>query len=188
MAAHKQDNGFKVKINLLIPQGNVEKLAGKSLKWLLSYGQYIAILAAIILFIIFFIQYRMEGELSSINQQINQQIDHIDSLSPQLVQIGNLQVKLTDIKGTYTNTPDWQGFFSSLADQVPTGVRLVSMTIDHSSPPSLLFKITGTSDSNNDVAVFIKGLRNNTPFKDIVLTNLSLDQNQYDFSITGEQP
>lgn len=180
------DGKFHLNLNLLFPQGIPEKLPVRFLKWLLSYGRFMAIAVEVLVMATFVMRFKYDSDLGNLKENINKQIPFIESFSQDEASIKQTQFKLATISKTYSTNPDWKSFLGKISNQVPSGVKLTSISLDHSSPSTTVsFKINGQSNSNNDLATLIGGLKLETSFKDITLTNISFDQGVIVFNITG---
>lgn len=178
---------LRISVNLLYPQGVPQHLAVKLLKWLVSYGRYIAIVVEAIVVATFLIRFKYDDDLSNLQTKIAEQVPYIKSLSPDEAQIRKVQFKLATVKSFYQNNPDWQKFFTTFSNLIPSyGVKLSSLSMEHTAKsPIIQFRFSGTASSINDLAILISGLKQEKTFRDIALTNLSFDQSQVTFSLSG---
>lgn len=175
---------IRLNLNLLFPQGVPQKLPIRFLKWLTSYGRFIAIVVEAIVIVTFITRFKMDADLADLKDKINKQIPFIESLAQNEAEIKQTQFKLAQIKKVYSSTPDWGGVLSKISQQLPSGVKLSDINLDHSEA-NLNFRVTGVSSSNADLATFIGGLKQESSFRDINLTNVNFDSGQIDFAITG---
>jgi len=176
----------RLSVNLLFPQGVPEKIPVKFLKWLVSYGRFIAIFVEIIVIVAFVARFKFDSDLSSLKDSIKNKYQYINSQADDEALVRQTQFKLATISQAYANSPDWSNILIDVAKQTPAGVKLVSVNLDHTKNTKLVqFKFVGTAATNTDLASFISSLKKVTDFKDVYLASISLDQGQITFTITG---
>lgn len=176
----------KINLNLLKPQGIPEKIYTRFFKWLVAYGRFIVIFVEIIVMGAFFARFKLDADLISLKEKIGNKLPFVESLGKQEITIRRTQFKLATIKKTYSAIPDWTTTFDHLAENMPSGVRLNSINLNHTaSSPSLTFKITGQALSNNDLAILLTSLKKQPGFKDTNLATINFDQGVILFTITG---
>lgn len=175
-----------ININILFPQGIPQKLPIKFLKWLLSYGRFMAIAVEIIVVATFVIRFKLDADLNNINDQINHQVPYIQSLSEDEAKVRQLQFKISTVKRLYDSNPDINSILSAIASQMTSGTKLSTINIDATDKQAgLQFRVNGVSSSPNDLSILLAGLKQVKLFKDIALANISYDQGQLNFSISG---
>ena len=96
-----------IKLNLLRPQSNPEKLPLKLIRWLLYSGRYIFILVNALVLIAFGARFKLDGDLASKKEAIEEQIPYIESLKLYEILIRETQLKLSTIEGTKKSSLDW---------------------------------------------------------------------------------
>lgn len=176
----------KINLNLLYPQGLPQKLPVKFLKWLLSFGRYIAVFVEIIVLVAFALRFKLDGDLVKINEEINQQIPFIESLAQKEALIRHTQFKIETIKKTYDESASWKTIFTNIADQTPGGISLKSVVVNKpEKATNLQFTLNGQAITNNDLALFLYGLNEEKTFIGVNLTNLGFDQGVINFTIKG---
>ena len=176
----------KLSVNLLHPQGVPQKLPVKFLKWLLSYGRFIAIVVELIVILTFVVRFKLDSDLNSIKDNINNQLPIIKNSAPLEADIRQTQFKLDTIKTVYNHTPQWQLLLRDIADQIPGGVKLRSISLQHNTNSTgVAFQINGSSSSNSDLAVFLNGMRQSSAFIDPTLTSITFESGQLVFTIAG---
>ena len=180
--------GSKLNLNLLFPQGVAQKLPVKFLRWLITYGRFLAIVVEIIVLITFALRFKLDDDLSNVEQKINLQIPYIASLEPNEALIRQTQFKLSRIKTTYSQNVSWHTTLSTIAAQEPQGISVASINLSHETAPSegITFKISGTSPDVTDLAIFLGGLKKEPTFQNINLTSINFNQGQITFTISGE--
>lgn len=177
---------FKINLNLLHPQGIPLKWPIQLIKWALSGGRYLGIAVEILVLIAFAARFKLDGDLTNLKEQINQQVPFIDSLSSQAQTIRETQFKLSVVKNAYSSSANWAQILKDLSSQTPPGVIYNSLTFNKpAGSQNLELKITGQASSNNDLAVFLNGLKNHEKFKNINLSNINFDSTGLIFTITG---
>lgn len=185
-APQKKHSKVNLNVNLLFPQGVPQKLPVRFLKWLISYGRFIAIFVEVIVISAFVLRFKFDQDLSDINDKINEQIPFIESLSADEAAIKQTQFKLSTIRGVYSTTPSWNSLLDEISKQIPSGVKLTSIGLDHTQQvKSVTFRLSGVSTTNRDLASFVAGLKADTALKDIILSSISFDQGQINFTISG---
>lgn len=182
MAAHP--NHPILNLNLLYPQGIPQKLPIKLLKWVLTFGRYIAIGVEIIVLATFAARFKLDADLATIKEDINKQIPFIQNLAETETKIKQLQNKISTIKKTTSASTNWKKFLDQIAAQTPQGVVISNLSLDNSSKP-LQYKIIGTATTNNELSVFVAGLKSEKNLSNVNLATLSYDQGQVAFTITG---
>ncbi len=174
----------KLNLNLLYPQGIPQKLPIKLLKWVLTFGRYIAIAVEIIVLATFAARFKLDADLATIKEDINKQIPFIENLADTETEIRQLQNKMETIKKTTNESTDWKRILNIISSQTPQGVVVTQLALDNTSKP-LQFKIVGNAISNNELGAFVAGLKSETSFSNINLATLSYDQGLVAFTITG---
>jgi Tfp pilus assembly protein PilN len=175
-----------ININLLLPQGSAQKLPVKFLKWLVSYGRFIAIVVEIIVVATFVVRFKLDADLASLKDQINHQVPFIEDKAQDEARIRQFQFKLATIKKTHAAAPDWKSVLENISQQMPSSTKLTTINLDKSSGSTLLFKVSGRSSTSNDLSVLLAGLKQAKSFRNITLTNINFDAGQIVFSISGE--
>lgn len=182
----KSAQPIKLNLNLLYPQGIPLKLPTRLLKWLLSFGRYIGIIVEILVLVTFAARFKLDADLADINDKINRKIPPIENKHQDEQNIKQLQFKLAVIKKNLDFVPNWQNILDKLAAQTPKGTSFTNLNFETGKNSlELQFKVAGTAASNNDLAIFLNGLKNEPTFKNINLISLSLDDTGLNFAITG---
>src|SRR5438270_3459420 len=88
----------KINLNLLYPQGIPEQLPLRFLKWLISYGRFIAVAVEILVLATFIARFKLDADLSDIKQKIKDQAPYIQALSIDEAIIKETQLRLSTIK------------------------------------------------------------------------------------------
>lgn len=176
----------RINVNILYPQGIPQKLPVKFLKWLLTFGRYIAVFVEILVLATFAARFKFDADLADINEKINQQIPFIESLSEEEATIRQTQFKIDAINKTFANYPKYTDLLSRIAQNTPGGVILSTINFDQTDPATALnIRVAGQSSSNSDLSVFLNALTLDTTFKDVNLTNSTFEQGVISFIITA---
>jgi len=171
-----------LKLNLLKPQGNPEKLPVKLIHWLLSSGRYIFVLVNGLVLAAFVARFALDADLASRKEAIEEQIPYIESLQPYEILIRETQLKLSTIDSIKKSSPDWSLVLKKIADQTPTSVKITSINMEKSIG-SAMIHITGQTQINTDLTNFISGLKEDNTFSNVNLTSIGLEQEVIKFTI-----
>ncbi|MBI2595221.1 hypothetical protein HYW46_00610 [Candidatus Daviesbacteria bacterium] len=185
MAKPVQKNTPRVNLNLLYPQGIAQKLPIRFLRWLLSYGRFIVVAVEIFVLAAFAFRFKLDADLTNLKEQINEKVPFIESLSADEARIKQTQQRLAIIKNVYAFSGSWQGILSKISAQIPITAKLTSINSEKNDSGVLQFKLNAQTTNISDVALLLKGLREDKELKDINLSNISFEQGYILFSITG---
>lgn len=175
---------FAIKINILKPQGNPEKIVVRISRWALSTGRYIVIFIEIIVLTAFLSRFKFDADLADTKEKIDQQIPFIESLKSDESLVRQTQLQLATVKDIRLNSIDHPQVLQSIARYTPQGVRIITLGLEKSDK-SVNLRISGRAQSNNDLASFLAGLKQDKNFSEITLTNAGLDQSVITFGLTG---
>lgn len=178
----KARNPLIIKLNLLKPQSNPEKILIKLVRWLLSSGRYIFIFVEALVLVAFIARFKLDADLAAKKEAIEEQIPYIESLGPYEILIRNTQAKLAAIDSIKRNSPNWSEIFKKIADGVPASVKINSIRMEKGVDSTTLH-IIGQTQINSDIANFVAGLRENPNFTNTTVTSLSLEENVIKFTI-----
>ena len=174
-----------IKLNLLKPQSNPEKLPVKLIRWLLSTGRYIVIIVEAVVLVAFAARFKLDADLAAKKEAIEEQIPYIESLKPYEILIKQTQLKLSTIGNIKKDLLDWPAVIKKIADQTPLNVKIINIkmekTIDNTS-----LHITGQTQLNSDLQSFIAGLRSDTTFNNVNLTSVVLEQGVIRFALDAQ--
>lgn len=193
MAKSAPKNQLRLKLNLLHPNEIPPSLPTRFLRWVVSYGRYIVIFTEIIVVSAFVYRFKLDSDLDTFKTSINKDVPFIEGLIADESLIRQTQLKLETIGGVYAATPEWNRIFNNISTEIPRSVRVNSLTIDNGDPKAeyLSVKFIGQTNSNNDLGLFIRKLRDkkdaadNKMFTNIVLDSLNFDKDELIFSISG---
>lgn len=185
MSDSAQSSKLRIDLNLLHPQEIQAKLPQKFLKWLISYGRFIVIFVEIIVVAAFLMRFKYDADLDNLKRQINQDLPYIEGLATDEALINQTQTKIGLIDKIYLSADSWQETMIELSTQTPTSVQFLGMLLEETEDKNLSFKINATTLSNADLGVFLNNLRSQNDLKDVTLANISFDNEQILFTITG---
>lgn len=171
-----------IRLNLLKPQSNPEKLAVKLIRWLLSSGRFIFVIVNAIVLIAFGARFKLDADLATKKEAIEQQIPYIESLKLYETLIRETQLKLLTIGSVKKGTIDWTMILKKIADQTPLGVKIISINIIKDIG-SATIHINGETEANNNLTSFVKGLKEEDIFSDVSLAGVGLEQDTIKFTI-----
>lgn len=171
-----------INLDLLKPQSNPQKLPIKILHWLLSSGRYIFIFVETIVLIAFFTRFKLDGDLAAKKEAIDEQIPYIESLKADEMLIRQTQLKLSTINAFYQGRPDYPQILKKIADNTPLAVKITNLNLER-VVSKVTIKITAQAQSNNDVATFISGLKDDGAFSDVNLASAGLEEGLIKFTL-----
>lgn len=183
MAAPRKSS---LKLNLLVHQGNQPRVHERLIRWLLSSGRFLIILVELLVITGFVTRFKFDADLADLHDQIKQQIPYIESLKNQEVLIRQTHLRLAAVSKARIESPNWSEILSIIIKLAPVNINLNNVSLDRSqSFPKISLNLTGRSPSNIELAAFVKALQKDPTFADISLNNVSFDQQQIIFNITG---
>ncbi len=171
-----------IKLNLLKPQSNPEKILVKLIRWLLSSGRFIFVAVNAIVLIAFGARFKLDADLATKKEAIEQQIPYIESLGIYEKLIRETQFKLATIDNVKNSNTDWIMILKKIADQTPLGVKVTSINIKKDIG-SASIHINGETGTNNNLTSFIRGLKEEAVFSDVNLAGIGLEQDIIKFTI-----
>lgn len=174
-----------INLDLLKPQSNPEKIPVKLLRWLLSSGRFIFIFVEALVLLAFVARFKLDGDLQSRKEAIEQQIPYIESLKPFEIIIRETQLKLSTISTFRKTYADYTQILKTIADQTPAGVKILSLNLEK-SVSIITIHLSAQGQNNNDVALFLNGLRQDQHFSDVSITGVSLEKGSLNFSLTAQ--
>ena len=172
-----------IHLDLLKPQSNPEKIPVKIIRWLLSTGRFIFIFVEIIVLIAFITRFKFDADLASKKEAIEQQIPYIESLKPFEILIIQTQFKLSTIDSFYKTYADYPQILKKIAGQTPFGVKIVGLNMEK-DVTKVTIHLTAQAQSNNDVAIFLAGLKQDQLFSDVTITGISFEKGSLNFSLS----
>lgn len=186
MSQSAQKPVLRISVNLLHPKEVPAKLPERFLKWLINYGRFIVIVVEIVVVASFIARFKYDADLDELKRKINLDLPYVEGLSTDEALIKQTQLRLSTINNSYNNSPEWVNTLSKINSLIPLNIKFSTFVIENSAPPKgLTFKINASTPSNSELSVFLNNLRGDQSFKDITLVNISFEQEQIIFSITG---
>lgn len=180
----KQKHSLAIKLDLLKPQSNPEKILIKLFRWMLSSGRYIFVFVEAIVLIAFIARFKLDADLAAKKEAIEDMIPYIESLKPYETLIRDTQLQLSTIEKVRKNSPDWVNIFKKIADQTPAGVKIISIKmLKNTEGAGSAINIAGESQQNTDLNSFIAGLKEDSVFSNIAVASIGLEQGVMKFSI-----
>lgn len=170
-----------IRLNLLKPQSNPEKIPVKLIHWLLSSGRYIFVLVNALVLIAFGARFKLDADLASKKEAIEEQIPYIESLKPYEILIRETQLKLSTIDTVKKSSLDWSTTLKKIADQTPVSVKITGINIKK-DVGSANVNIAGQTPFSRDLTSFITGLKEEE-FTGVNLTSAELEQGVIKFTI-----
>lgn len=174
---------LSIRLDLLHPQSNPEKITSRLLRWLLSSGRYIFIFVEGLVLIAFLSRFKLDGDLAEKKDIIEQQVPYIQSLKQYEIAARDLQFKLSTINSLVSQQPNYSQILKTVASKTPTGVKVSSLNLTKDISRSKV-QINAQTQSNNDLVSFISTLKQALNFSDVNLISIGLEQNIISFSIT----
>lgn len=171
-----------IHLDLLRPQSNPEKIVVKLVRWLLSTGRFIFVFVEALVLIAFIARFKLDADLQANKEAIEQQLPYIESLKPFEILIRQTQFKLLTIDSFYKGYADYGQILKNIADQTPAGVKISSLNLDKNAS-TITVNINAQAQSNNDLATFYGGLKQDKLFPDANVTSIGFEKGGLIFSI-----
>ena len=181
----KQNAKSGLRLDLLRPQSNPEKLPFLLFKWLLKSGRYIFIFVEALVLIAFIARFKLDADIQSKKEAIDAQIPYIQSLKPYEVLIRETQLKLSTIAGMRQTQADYPGLLKGISDQTPFGVKITNLNLNK-QVGKIDITLSGQASNNNDISAFIAGLKSNGIFSNVTLTSVGIETETLQFSANLE--
>lgn len=172
-----------INLDLLKPQSNPEKIFVKLLRWLLSSGRYIFIFVEALVLLAFIARFKLDADLAANKEAIEQQIPFIESLKPYEYLIRQTQFKLTTINSFRLTYLDYPAVLKKIADQTPDGVKITGLNMEK-DVAQIAINLSGQAKNNNDLAVFLAGLKQDRFFENISITSIGFEKGSLNFSLS----
>lgn len=180
----KQTSRVRLHLDLLKPQSHPEKIAVKLIRWLLSSGRFIFIVVEALVLIAFLSRFKLDADIQSKKEAIDQQIPYIQSLKPYEILIKQTQSKLSTIAAFKQSGADYPKLLKEVADQTPAGIKIISLTLNKQAV-GVAIQINGQAQSNNDITVFINGLKEDKNLSNVNLVSIGIETNTLHFSASA---
>lgn len=178
----QNSNRLIIRLNLLKPQSNPEKLLVRLIRWLIFSGRYIFVVVEAIVLIAFAARFKLDADIAAKKEAIEEQIPYIESLKPYEILIRQTQLKLATISTIRTNSLDFAAVFKKIADQTPVSMKIDAINIERNQNTATVH-LTGQTQINNDLTNFITRLRKDNSFDSVDLVSIALEQDVVKFTI-----
>lgn len=175
---------IRILLDLLKPQSKPEELSIRLMKWLLSTGRYIFIFVEAVVLLAFIARFKLDADLASKKEAIEEQIPYIESLRPFEILIRQTQLKLSTITAFNQNVADYPQILKRISDQIPTGVKILSLNLTK-DVSKITIQINAQTQTNNDLNLFVAGMKADPTFSDVTLTSVGLDQGITRFTVNA---
>ncbi|MBI2600634.1 PilN domain-containing protein [Candidatus Daviesbacteria bacterium] len=182
--SHKRNEPFKLKLDLLHPQSNPEKIWITFTKWLLSTGRYILVFVELLVLTVFLSRFKLDADLASTKEAIENQIPYIESLKPYELLIRQTQLKLSTIKVNSQNSADYINLLKEISDKIPNDIKISNITITK-DVGKITIKLKGRARNNLDLNSMINAFKKDENFKDVILSGVGLDEGAISFNVTA---
>ena len=180
-----QPSKLRIDLNLLHPREIEAKLPEKFLKWLFTYGRFIVILVEVVVVGAFLTRFKYDADLDNLKVRIKQDLPYVEGQSTDEALINQTQTKLALLDKAYLNSDKWQESIIELSSQTPGSVQFIGLLLEEKDEQTINFKISASTLSNTDLGIFLNSLRSQENLRDINLANISFDNEQIVFTITG---
>lgn len=177
--------GFTIRLDILKPQGERQKLISQVFRWLLSAGRYLIIFVEVLVLVAFLLRFKLDADIASTKQAIDEQIPFLESLKSDEKIIRNLQFQIATIKDIHQNSPDYSLILQKIAQQTPTAVVISGINLEKTQSGLVSMKIVGKAISGDHLNTLNLGLKSDNNFQNIILSGVSFEQGIISFTITG---
>lgn len=178
----KSKKSLSIRLDLLKPQSNPEKIPFKLLHWLLSSGRYIFVFVEALVLIAFLARFKLDADLAAKKEAIEEQIPYIESLRPYEILIRNTQLKLETIHNLKRDGSDWAEILKKISDQIPISIKIISINMTKNLGNNSIH-INGQTQINSDISAFVAGLKEETSFSNVSIAGLGMEQGIIKFTI-----
>lgn len=185
MSDSAQASKLRIDLNLLHPKEVQTRLPEKFLKWLISYGRFIVILVEVVVVAAFLTRFKYDADLDNLKTKIRQDLPYVEGQATDEALINQTQTKLALIDKTYLSSDRWQEAIIEISSLTPNSIQFLGLLLEEKDEQSVSFKINASTLSNTDLGIFLNNLRGQDNLRDINLANISFDQDQILFTITG---
>ncbi len=172
-----------IRLNLLKPQSNPEKIFVKLFRWLLSTGRYIFIFVEALVLLAFIARFKLDADIASKKEAIEQQIPYIESLQLYEVLIRQTQLKLSTIDGIRKNSGNFSDILKWIASLTPKDIKITTLNLTK-DVSQVSIRINGQAQSNNDLNAFMQGLKQNQSFSNTNIDSIGFEKGTITFSIS----
>lgn len=181
-----QQTHYRIKLNLLHPQGVSEKLLARFLRWLISYGRFIVVAVEAVVIGAFIMRFSLDAKLDDLKSKINTDVPLVLNLNLDEALIKQTQLRLSTIKKTFDKEADWTNLLTNLTSILPVKIIFTNVNMERSNSGQVQFKINAQTDSHLYLSQYLDNLKKDSNFKDINLASINYNQGQIVFTITGQ--
>lgn len=174
-----------IRLDLLKPQSNPEKVAVKLVRWLLSSGRFIFVVVEALVLIAFIARFKFDADLATNKEAIDQKIPFLEAQKPFEIQIRQTQFKISTIESFRKNYVDYGQVLKNIANQTPTGVKIANLNMQKNIG-FVSIQLTASAANNNDLATFINGLKQDPTFSSVNITSIGVEKGNLTFSLTAQ--
>lgn len=175
-----------IKLNLLHPQGASQKLPEKFLKWLISYGRFIVVAVEVVVIAAFLMRFSLDAKLDELKKKINEDVPVVINRNTDEALIIQTQKRLSIFSKEFDQSLAWTNILKALTGKIPEKVVFGNLSLQKDPVSNLIqFRVTAKTTINTDLSQYLNSLKKDPYFKDVTLTNVTYDQNQLLFTITG---
>ncbi|PJE70126.1 hypothetical protein COU97_01355 [Candidatus Shapirobacteria bacterium CG10_big_fil_rev_8_21_14_0_10_48_15] len=160
----------KSEIELLPQEGWEKGTLGKLLKWALTAGRYIVIVTELAVIMAFLSRFKFDRELTDLHEEIKQKQAVIQSAQSFETEFRFLQKRLEALSALEENRLKTMALLTHLSQILPLDVYLDSLSIDQEA-----VSLNAQAASEMGLATFISQLKQSTYFKEITLSQVSLN-------------
>lgn len=176
----------RINLNLLYPQGIKSQIPVLFLKWLINYGRFIVIIVELVVVGTFVTRFKYDADLEDLKDQIAQGLPYLESLTADELKIRQTQLEIDTVKKNYSLAPTWSELFKTIAQKTPQSVKFTNLILEPvPDTPNVAFRISASTNANDNLIVFIRELKNTPNFKDINLASISFEEGNITFTLTG---
>jgi Tfp pilus assembly protein PilN len=174
----------KTKIEF-IPQEEWEKGTwGKILKWTLTVGRHIVIFTELVVILAFLSRFKLDRELTDLGEKIKQQQAIVTSWSNFEKEFRFLDKRIQAIEQLKKDQVKTNLVLDEIANLIPIDVSISDFAVSNKN-----LSLTALALSEGGLTTFLKGLKNSPQFKNINLTQISLNPEKeigIRFQVEGE--
>ncbi len=175
---------LKLRIDLLRPQSNPEKIYITFAKWLLSTGRYILVFVELLVLLAFLSRFKLDADIASTKEAIENQIPYIESLHPYEVTIRQTQLKLSTIKANNQNNADYIALLKKISEKIPTDIQITNIILTK-DVGKIIITIRGGAKNNIDLNSMVNAFKTDESFKDVNLGGVGLEEGLINFNISA---
>jgi len=155
-----------------LPQEEWEKGTwGKILKWTLTVGRHVVIFTELIVILAFLSRFKLDRDLTDLGEKVKQQQAIITSWSTFEKEFRFLNKRLQAIEELKKNQIEAALVLDELASLTPLDIVIFDFSVFNKQ-----LSLAASAFSEGGLETFLRNLKNSPKFKDIKLTQISLNQ------------